>query len=37
MMRRWPAAWLLFLITTASALRNSVSSVRARALGSGRP
>lgn len=28
---------VMVLITTASALRNSVSSVRARALGSGRP
>ena len=27
----------MLLMTTASALRNSVSSVRARALGSGRP
>ncbi|SBL40682.1 Uncharacterised protein [Klebsiella michiganensis] len=28
---------VMVLMTTASALRNSVSSVRARALGSGRP
>ncbi|MNP13017.1 hypothetical protein D3C76_1052800 [compost metagenome] len=28
---------VMVLITTASALRNSVNSVRARALGSGRP